>query len=113
MSFFNSEVVRSEMVEISELQEEIYKNVFNFFRMDNKEKIEHVNLLQRLLQKQQILYTRLSLSDDPEAKEMKERIMESAVLMGLPKGTDMNIIFKNMNSLIDTMKKQIDKEENI
>jgi len=112
MSFFDSEVVRSEMTEISELQEEIYKNVFNFFRMSNEDRIKHVNLLQKLLQKQQILYTRLSLSDDPEAKEMKERVMESAVLMGLPKGTDINIIFKNMESLIELMKERIDAEGN-
>lgn len=111
VSFFESEVVRSEMAEISELQEEVYKNVFSFFKMGVDDKIEHVNLLQRLLQKQQILYTRLSLSDDPEAREMKERIMESAVLMGLPKDTDMNIIFDNMNKLIDAMREQIDKAE--
>jgi hypothetical protein len=30
MSFFNSEVVRAEMAKISEMQEEIYKNVFEF-----------------------------------------------------------------------------------
>ena len=31
MSFFDSDVVRAEMAEISELQEDIYKNVFKFF----------------------------------------------------------------------------------
>ena len=30
MSFFQSDVVRAEMVEISELQEEVYSNVFKF-----------------------------------------------------------------------------------
>ena len=30
MSFFDSEVVRAEMAEISELQEEIYNSVFSF-----------------------------------------------------------------------------------
>jgi len=75
VTFFDSEVVRAEIAEISELQEEIYENVFQFPRMSNQEKIDHVNLLQRLLNKQQILYTRLSLSDDPEAKKMKEKIM--------------------------------------
>lgn len=111
MSFFNSEVVRAEMAEISELQEQIYTNVFEFSRMNNSDKLIHVNLLQKLLQKQQVLYTRLSLSDDPEAKEMKNRIMESAVLMGLPEKTDMNVIFSNMDRLIDVMKKQIDTSE--
>lgn len=113
MTFFDSEVVRSEIAEISELQEEIYENVFQFPRMNNKEKIDHVNLLQRLLNKQQILYTRLSLSDDPEAKKMKEKIMESASMMGLPENTDMNVIFNNMSKLIDMMKKQIDKEGSV
>lgn len=108
MSFFDSEVVRAEMAEISELQEQIYANVFEFSRMDNEEKLKHVNLLQRLLQKQQVLYTRLSLSDDPAAKEMKERIMEAAVMMGLPERTDMNVIFNNMDRLIDVMRQQID-----
>jgi hypothetical protein len=110
VTFFDSEVVRAEMAEISELQEEIYENVFQFPRMSNQEKIDHVNLLQRLLNKQQILYTRLSLSDDPEAKKMKEKIMESASMMGLPENTDMNVIFNNMSKLIDMMRTQIDKE---
>jgi hypothetical protein len=110
VTFFDSEVVRAEIAEISELQEEIYENVFQFPRMSNQEKIEHVNLLQRLLNKQQILYTRLSLSDDPEAKKMKEKIMESASMMGLPENTDMNVIFNNMSKLIDMMRTQIDKE---
>ena len=109
MSFFDSEVVRAEMTEISELQEEVYKSVFKFSSMDDEEKLKHINLLQRLLQKQKILYTRLSLSDDVEAKEMKKRIMESAAMMGLPQGTDMNIIFSNMERLIDVMKEQLDK----
>jgi hypothetical protein len=110
VTFFDSEVVRAEIAEISELQEEIYENVFQFPRMSNQEKIDHVNLLQRLLNKQQILYTRLSLSDDPEAKKMKEKIMESASMMGLPENTDMNVIFNNMSKLIDMMRTQIDKE---
>jgi len=108
MSFFESEVVRSEIAEISELQEEIYKNVFKFPSMSKEEKIEHVDLLERLLKKQQVLYTRLSLSEDSEAKEMKKRIMDSAVMMGLPQNMDMSIIFKNMESLLETMKSRID-----
>ncbi len=108
MSFFDSEVVRAEMTEISELQEEVYKNVFEFPRMSKDEKIHHVSMLERLLSKQQVLYTRMSLSDDPEAKEMKKRMNDSAAMMGLPPNVDMNVIFKNMSSLLETMRKQID-----
>ncbi len=111
MSFFESEVVRAEMTEITELQEELYNSVFKFYQMDDKGKMEHVNLLQRLLDKQKILYTRLSLSDDPEAKKMKENISKSAMMMGLPEGIDMNIIFSNMEKLIQKMKDQVNKTD--
>ena len=109
MSFFKSDVVRSEMTEISELQEEIYGSVFRFPSMNKDDKVRHVDLLERLLSKQQILYTRLSLSDDPEAREMKQRIADSAQLMGLPANVDMNIIFSNMTKMLEVMKEQIDK----
>ena len=109
MSFFNSEVVRAEMTEIAELQEGVYSNVFKFPAMSKEQKIEHVELLERLLDKQKILYTRMCLSDDPEAQEMKERIMQSAIMMGMPPRTDMNIILNNMSKMLDVMKQQIDK----
>jgi hypothetical protein len=109
MSFFDSEFVRSEMTEISELQEEIYGSVFKFPSMTREDKIHHVNLLEKLLSKQQVLYTRMSLSDDPEAKEMKQRISDSAKMMGLPPGVDMNVIFTNMTKMLGAMKNQIDK----
>jgi hypothetical protein len=109
MSFFNSELVRSEMTEISELQEEVYQNVFKFPTMSKEDKLYHVSILEKLLSKQKILYTRLSLSDDPEAIQMKERIAESALMMGLPSNVDMNLIFSNMSKMLEVMKQQIDK----
>lgn len=109
MSFFDSDVVRAEMAEISELQEEVYSNVFKFPAMSREEKLEHVKLLERLLDKQKVLYTRMSLSDDSEAKEMKERIVDAAIVMGMPPGTDMNIILNNMSKMLEVMKEQIDK----
>ena len=103
-------MVRAELAEISELQEDIYGSVFEFYRMDKDQKIKHVNLLQKLLEKQRVLYTRMSLSDDPEAKEMKERIVDSAKMMGLQEGMDISYMFGNMEKLLETMKKEIDKQ---
>ena len=109
MSFFDSDVVRAEMTEISELQEDVYRNVFKFPSMNKEEKKFHVAMLERLLDKRRILYTRLSLSDDPEAKMMKDRIVESATMMGLPPNSDMNSVFTNMSKMLEVMKDQIDK----
>ena len=111
MSFFDSDVVRAEMTEISELQEDVYRNVFKFPSMNKEEKKFHVAMLERLLDKQRILYTRLSLSDDPEAKMMKDRIVESATMMGLPPNADMSTVFSNMAKMLEVMKDQIDKTD--
>tara|TARA_B100000287_G_C19968442_1_gene517431 strand:+ start:78 stop:413 length:336 start_codon:yes stop_codon:yes gene_type:complete len=110
MSFFKSDVVRAEMAEINELQEEIYSNVFKFQNMSNEDKAYHVNILEKLIEKQKVMYTRLTLSDDPDAKKMKNDIIESASMMGLPKGTDMNLVWDNMNQMVSVMRKEIDKQ---
>ena len=110
MSFFDSEVVRKEMTDIQELQEEVYGNVFNFPQMKDEEKLEHVEILMELLEKQRVLYTRMSLSDDPQAKKMKENIQQSAVMMGMPKDVNMSNVFKNMEKMIEVMRQQVDRK---
>ena len=110
MSFFQSDVVRAEMAEISELQEEIYNNVFKFPSMSSADKIYHGDILERLLENLKVMYARLSLSDDPEAQEMKKRIVESASMMGLPSSIDMTSLFDNMSKAVEMMKQQIDKD---
>ena len=109
MSFFESEVVRAELAHIGALQQEVYGNAFKFPTMSTEDKKYHVDLLQQLIDKQRILYTRLSLSDDPEAQEMKQGIVDSTQMFGLPKNVDMNIVFDNMNQMVDVMKKEFDK----
>ena len=108
-SFFDSEIIQDELKEINEIQEFLYSTVFTFGSLSSEEKIDHIDKMTELLDKQKILYARLSLSDDPEAKEMKERILDSATMLGLPKGTDMNIVFNNMSQMLEVMKDQIDK----
>ena len=111
MSFFTSDIVRAEMAEISELQEEVYSNVMNYGYMNKEDQIYHVEILEKLIDKQKILYARLSLSDDPGAKKMKEDIRESATMMGLPKDMDMSLVFGQMSQMVDLMKKSLDMNE--
>ena len=111
MSFFDSEVVRSEMAEIHELQEEVYTNVFKFPMMTKEDQRYHVEILERLCDKQRVLYTRLSLSDDPQAQKMKEKIIQGAASMGLPQSVDMNSLFTEMGQVVQKMKDQLDKDQ--
>ena len=110
MTFFQSDVVRAEMAEISELQEEVYTNVFKFPTMPKEDKQYHVEVLERLIEKQKVLYTRLSLSDDPMAKQMKENILKGASDLGLPTNVDMNLVFDDIHKMVDVMKKAIDED---
>lgn len=106
MGFFESEIVQKEMKSIDKLQHELVKSVLRFPNMSKVEKLEHVNLLSELLEKQQILYTRLSLSDDPQAIEMKERIVESSRLLGYGNASDMNTVFSSMKKVIQRIRKE-------
>jgi len=106
MSFFDSDLVKKEMETILEMQSEIYKNIQYFPKMSRSEKSKHVEFLAELLEKQRILYARLSLSDDPEAIEMKNKIEEAVNILGFEKA-DMNLIFKSMKRSIEHMQKSI------
>jgi len=106
--FFKSDIIQEELSEINEIQEKIYGSLLSFGMMDRKTKLEHVEMLQTLLEKQRVMYTRLSLSDDPEAVEMKENLRKSVAMMGFPPETDMQVLFDSMNATIKSLKQYID-----
>ena len=107
-NFFNSEFIQQELHEINDLQDFVYGSVFSFGRMNREDKLEHIDKMTLLLEKQRIMYTRLSLSDDPEAIEMKENLKKSVLLMGFPEDTDINLLFNNMNKTIESLKTYLD-----
>ena len=106
--FFDSEIIQDELKEINKLQEEIYGSILTFGAMDREDKLEHIEKLTTLLEKQRVMYTRLALSDDPEALEMKENLRKSVALMGFPPETDIQVLFTSMNKTIESLKKYLD-----
>lgn len=106
--FFDSDIIQQELHEINELQEYIYKSILTFGMMSRENKLEHIEKLTELLDKQRVMYTRLSLSDDPQAVEMKENLRKSVALMGFPPETDMNVLFNSMTKTIESLKKYLD-----
>ena len=107
--FFVSDFVQDEMETINEMQEEIYAQVFKFPELPLEEQVEHLEMLDELLDKQQVLYTRMKLSDDPRAKEIADNVRQSAVVMGFPKDIDCNVLFENMRVTLDKVRKGIDR----
>ena len=80
----------------------------SFGMMTREDKLEHVEILTNLLEKQRVMYTRLSLSDDPQAVEMKENLRKSVALMGFPPETDMQTLFDSMYATIQSLRDFVD-----
>ena len=106
--FFKSEIVREELTEINALQEELYSDMTSFNVLDRDDRMEHIEKLTTLLEKQRLMYTRLSLSDDPDAKKLKDQLQKSVTMMGFPEGTDMQVLFSGMENTIDKLKQFVD-----
>ena len=103
-AFFDSEIIKEELGEINKLQEDVYGKLIHFHGMTYDDQVDHVEKLTELLDKQRIMYTRLSLSDDPDAVVMKESLNKTVTMMGYPEGTDIAVLFKNMHATIDALK---------
>ena len=106
--FFNSDIVREELQEINELQMSIYENAMKFGTFSRDDKVDHIERLTELLERQKVMYTRISLSNDPEAVDLKNPLQKSVELMGFPEGTDMLLLFSGMSNTIENLKKSID-----
>jgi len=106
--FFESEIVQDELNEINELQQQIYGKIMNIVNLSREGRTEHIEKLKILLEKQRVMYTRLSLSDDPMAIKMKEQLQQSVQLMGFPQGTDIQVLFDGMKQTIETLNQQVD-----
>ena len=103
-AFFDSEIIKEELGEINKLQEDVYGKLIHFHGMTYDDQVDHIEKLTELLDKQRIMYTRLSLSDDPDAVVMKESLNKTVTMMGYPEGTDIAVLFKNMHATIDALK---------
>ena len=106
--FFESEIILEEMDDIHQLQQEIYGQLMNINDLSHEEKGEHIDKLIVLLEKQRVMYTRLSLSDDPKAIELKSQLQKSVTMMGFPEDTDIRTLFDHMYDTIKSLQQFVD-----
>ena len=106
--FFDSEVVRESVMELDKLQQKIFEQLLTIPFENSSGKQEHLNLMREFLEKQKNFIFRLSLSDDPEAVELRNNILDSAKIFGLPEGSSVNEFFDILESQIDTLEKSLD-----
>jgi len=106
--FFDSEMVRESILELDKMQERLIYDVFQLPYYSNEEKKEHLKLMRTFLEKQKIFIFRISLSDDPDAIEMKEKIVESAKLFGLKENETIDVFFDKMEKSLKRIEKTLD-----
>ena len=104
--FFDSDHVKREMEEITDLQRELYDVILKFPLMSAEAKVEHIDTVMELLERQQIMWTRLSLTDDPEAKKMRDYIISNSKQLGFG-NTDMGTIFSNMRKTLEDVQSNL------
>tara|TARA_Y100000592_G_C5401736_1_gene283454 strand:- start:3 stop:335 length:333 start_codon:yes stop_codon:yes gene_type:complete len=106
--FMESELIQKEMRNIADLQQDIFQDSMRFESLDKESKLAHIDKLQQLLEMQKVMYTRLSLSDDPEAIVRKENIQKFCNLLGFGGAADVNKVFTEMDTAISSMREQLD-----
>lgn len=106
--FFDSEIVKETMRDLGDMQEELFKQAIYLPTFSKEKRKEHIQLMKDFLEKQKLLFVRMSLSDDPEAIETKEKIMESAKIFGLIEGEGMDQFFNTLNETIEKLEKSLE-----
>ena len=84
MSFFDSDIIREELEEISEIQRRLVKISPKMPFMENEELVKYFDSIIDLIEKQKIFYARLQFSEDPEAQKAKRDMTETAIMLGMP-----------------------------
>ena len=82
MKFFQSEVVQKELNQMQDLYMEINRMGI---MLNLKQKREQLDKMMRLIELQQTMYMRVTLSEDPEAKKLVDQVKYAAAMLGMPK----------------------------
>ena len=82
MKFFQSEVVQQELHQMQELYMDINRMGL-MLSLDQKK--EQLQKMLRLIEIQQTMYMRVTLSEDPDAKQLVEQVKNAAAILGMPK----------------------------
>tara|TARA_B100000029_G_scaffold251069_1_gene248099 strand:- start:109 stop:453 length:345 start_codon:yes stop_codon:yes gene_type:complete len=108
--FFQSELVRGDIQEMVELQQFCFRSAMNFMLLDYDRKQQYFEALERLIEKQKVFYARIELSDDPEAKSVKETMKQGIVMLGATPDTPMQSMFDELLDKISVMKQRLEAD---
>ena len=79
--FFRSEIVQKELEKMQELYLEINRMGL-ILSVD--EKRDQLQKMLELINVQQTMYMRVTLSEDPDAKQLVQQVKQAATMLGMP-----------------------------
>ena len=82
MKFFQSEVVQKELTQMQDLYMDINRMGLV---LSLPQKREQLDKMLRLIELQQTMYMRVTLSEDPDAKQLVDQVKNAASMLGMPK----------------------------
>ena len=106
--FFRSAQVRAALAELAEIQDDLAHTMSNPRILNDDEKKDYVKKLKLFLEKQKLFFFRVSLSDDPEAIQVKDHILETAKMFGFNEMTGMDKFFQQLDETIKKVEEGLD-----
>tara|TARA_B100001175_G_C19482580_1_gene627966 strand:+ start:1561 stop:1908 length:348 start_codon:yes stop_codon:yes gene_type:complete len=107
--FFQSELVRGTIQEMTVLQEFCFKSAMNLPLLSKEQQLEYFDALIQLIEKQKIFYTRIQLTDDPEADSIKENMKQAALLLGGDPNMDVLNMFNDLLKKVTAYRKHVEE----
>ena len=108
MRFFDSDQVRDTVMELESLQEELTMDLMHIAEYSVEERRDHLRRLKTFLEKQKLFFFRISLSDDPDALKIKDKVVEAAKMFGYSEIDGMEKFFDQLDHTIKNLEKTLD-----
>ena len=108
MRFFDSDQVRDTIMELESLQLELTNDLMHLAEYSVEERRDHLRRLKTFLEKQKVFFFRISLSDDPDALKIKEKVVEAAKMFGYSEVDGMDKFFDQLDHTIKNLEKTLD-----
>ena len=104
MKFFESDLVKQELNRMQDLYLKINKMGL---MLTAPQKKEQLSKMIELINLQQTMYMRVTLSDDPDAKQMVEQVKNAATMLGMNPSDVNHTFYDTLRDNVQEMIKQL------
>ena len=108
MDFFDNEIIRAEAAELMETFEEIQSLLLSSKFRTQEGSLRYLNLVERLLELQEMIFFRAKYSKEEDAKEYIEVLNKTLPMVSKEGETDPSQVFRRMKQELADMKKFVE-----